>query len=78
MSRAAIYQMGLSSKSAKVSIIVLGVAVLLVGSIGFQLGTHRHTGILRTLAEAKHFLRDSVDVLPLCSSECKRTGRAAT
>ena len=45
-----------SSKSAKASIIVLGVVVLLVGWIGFQLGTHRHTGILRAMAEATHLL----------------------
>jgi hypothetical protein len=32
--------------------IVFGVFALLVAWIGFQLGTHRHTGILRTLANA--------------------------
>jgi len=48
-----------SSKSAKASIIVLGAVVLLVAWIGFQLGTHRHTGILRALAEAKHFLGEA-------------------
>jgi len=37
---------------------VLGVIVLLVAWMGFQLGTHRHTGILRALAEAKHFLSE--------------------
>jgi Fibronectin type III domain len=36
--------------------IALGVLVLAIAWIGFQLGTHRHTGILRTMAEAKHFL----------------------
>jgi len=30
-----------------------------VAWIGFQLGTHRHTGILRTLVKAKHFLREA-------------------
>jgi fibronectin type III domain protein len=39
--------------------IVFGVFALLVMWIGFQLGTHRHTGILRALANAKHFLRDA-------------------
>jgi fibronectin type 3 domain-containing protein len=39
--------------------IVLGVLALLVAWIGFMLGTHRHTGILRTLAEAKHFLSEA-------------------
>jgi hypothetical protein len=36
--------------------IALGVLVLAIAWIGFQLGTHRHTGILRTMAQAKHFL----------------------
>jgi fibronectin type 3 domain-containing protein len=31
---------------------------LLVAWVGLRLGTHRHTGILRTLVEAKHFLGD--------------------
>jgi len=39
--------------------IVFGVFALLVAWIGFQLGTHRHTGILRVLAKAKHFLREA-------------------
>lgn len=39
--------------------IVVGVFVLLVAQIGFQLGTHRHTGILRAMAKAKHFLREA-------------------
>jgi hypothetical protein len=46
-----------SSKSAKALLIVFGVFALLVAWIGFQLGTHHHTGILRTLANANHFLR---------------------
>jgi fibronectin type 3 domain-containing protein len=32
--------------------------VLLIFWMGFQLGTHRHSGILRALIEAKHFLTD--------------------
>jgi fibronectin type 3 domain-containing protein len=39
--------------------IVFGVFALLVAWIGFQLGTHRHTGILRTLANAKHVLSEA-------------------
>ena len=39
--------------------IVLGVLALVVAWIGFQLGTHRHTGILRALANAKHFLSEA-------------------
>jgi hypothetical protein len=42
------------SKSTKAAIIGLGVLVLGAAWIGFQLGTHRHTGILRALANAKH------------------------
>jgi len=53
------YQMRPSSKSAKVLMIVFGVFALLVTWIGFQLGTHRHTGILRTLANAKHVLSEA-------------------
>jgi len=33
--------------------------VLVVAWIGFQLGSHRHTGILRTLVKAKHFLSEA-------------------
>ena len=36
--------------------VVLAVPVLLFGWIGFQLATTGHTGILRGLREAKHFL----------------------
>ena len=39
--------------------IVVGVLALVIVWIGFQLGTHRHTGILRALVEAKHFLADA-------------------
>jgi hypothetical protein len=39
--------------------IVFGGFALLVAWIGFQLVTQRHTGILRTLANAKHFLREA-------------------
>ena len=59
MSRAATYQMGPSSKSAQASRIILGFLALLVAWVCLQLGTHRHTGILRTLVEAKHFLSDA-------------------
>jgi len=48
--------MGLWSKFATGLRIILGLFALLVVWIGFQLGTHRHTGILRTLAEAKQLL----------------------
>jgi hypothetical protein len=48
-----------SPKSAKALMIVLGVFAVLVAWIGFQLGTHRRTGILRALANAKHFLREA-------------------
>jgi hypothetical protein len=47
------------SKSAKALIIAFGVLALLVAWIGFQLGTHRHTGILRALADAKHFVSEA-------------------
>jgi hypothetical protein len=50
------------SKSAKALVIVFGVLALPVGWIGFQLGTHRHTGILRTLSNAKHFLSEASTV----------------
>ena len=39
--------------------IVFGVFALLVAWIGFQLGAHRHTGILRALVNAKYFLREA-------------------
>jgi hypothetical protein len=39
--------------------IVFGVFALLVAWMGFQLGMHRHTGILRALANAEHFLREA-------------------
>jgi hypothetical protein len=48
-----------SSKSAT-SLIVLGVFTLVVAWISFQLGTHRHTGILRTLTQAGHFLSEAL------------------
>jgi hypothetical protein len=48
-----------SSKSAKAAVIGLGVLVLGAAWIAFQLGTHRHTGILRALANAKHFLSEA-------------------
>lgn len=43
-------------KSVTVSRIALGVFVLAIAWMGFQLGTHRHTGVLRTLAEIRQFL----------------------
>ena len=51
--------MGLSSKFTRASRIIIGLLALLVVWIGFQFGTHRHTGILRTLVKAKHFLSDA-------------------
>ncbi len=51
-----------SSKSAKALVIVFGVLALPVGWISFQLGTHRHTGILRALSNAKHFLSEASTV----------------
>jgi hypothetical protein len=45
--------------------IVLGVFAVLVAWIGFQLGTHRHTGILLALANAKHFLREASTFAPV-------------
>jgi hypothetical protein len=51
------HQMRASSKSAT-SLIVLGVFTLVVAWISFQLSTHRHTGILRALAQAKHRLSE--------------------
>src|SRR5271167_3320857 len=52
--------MSVSSKSAKASMIGLGALTLLAAWIGFQLGTHRHTGILRTLTQARHFLSEAL------------------
>ena len=47
-----------SSKSATAAAIGLGVLALVTAWIGFQLGTHRHTGILRTLTQAKHSIAE--------------------
>jgi hypothetical protein len=44
---------------SKASRIVVGVLALAIVWICFQLGTHRHTGILRAMAKAKHFLQDA-------------------
>ena len=52
--------MGSWLKSARTSRIVLGVFALAIAWIGFRVGTHRHTGILRLLAETKHFLGNSL------------------
>jgi hypothetical protein len=46
-------------KSVKAAKIILIVLALLVAWIAFQLGTHRHTGVLRALVKAKHFLTDA-------------------
>ena len=46
-------------KSSKASRLVLLALTLVVAWLGFQLATHRHTGILRTLVKAKHFLSDA-------------------
>jgi fibronectin type 3 domain-containing protein len=43
-------------KSTKLLRIALGLAAVATAWIAFQLGTHRHTGILRILAGAKHFV----------------------
>jgi len=43
-------------KSAKSMRILVGTLALAIAWMCFQVGTHRHTGILRTLAGAKHFL----------------------
>jgi hypothetical protein len=42
-------------KSLKASRIVLGLLVLAIAWMAFHLGTHRHTGVLRTLAEISQF-----------------------
>jgi len=47
----------LNRKSA--SRIFVGVLVLTIAWICFQLAAHRHTGILRTLVLANHFFRDT-------------------
>jgi hypothetical protein len=55
-------------KSVNTSRIVLGVLALTIAWMGFQLGTHRHTGILRTLAGIRQFLShasDSSDTQPM-------------
>jgi hypothetical protein len=54
----AIRRMRPLSKLTNASKATLGLLLLAIFWIGFQLGTHRHTGILRVLAEAKHFLSD--------------------
>jgi hypothetical protein len=46
-------------KSTRALKIVLGVLALVFAWIGFQLGTHGHTGVLRTLVKAKHFLSEA-------------------
>jgi hypothetical protein len=58
-SRAEAHQMRAASKFAKAAMIGLGVLALVAAWIVFQLGTHRHTGILRALANAKHFLTEA-------------------
>jgi hypothetical protein len=58
-------------KSMNVSRAALGVLALAVAWMGFQLGTHRHVGVLRTFAETKQFLRpasSSSDGQPLKGS----------
>jgi hypothetical protein len=46
-------------KSKNVARIVVGGFVLAIAWIGFQLGTHGHTGILRALANGRRFLRNA-------------------
>jgi len=41
--------------------------------VGFQLGTHRHSGILRMLAKGKHFLSNS-----LASTDVQQRGARAS
>lgn len=43
-------------RSVNASKIVLAALALAIAWMGFQLGTHRHTGILRTVAEIRQFL----------------------
>jgi fibronectin type 3 domain-containing protein len=49
-----------STKSKTLLRIFLAALVLAIAWIGFQLGTHRHTGILRVLTQGKHFLSNAV------------------
>ena len=51
--------MGPWLKSTRALRLVFIAFTLVVAWIGFQLGTHRHTGILRTLVKAKHFLNEA-------------------
>jgi hypothetical protein len=57
--------------------IVFGVFALLVAWIGFQLGTHRHTGILRTLGQRQARSQRSIDVCQCATKDCKRDVRPA-
>lgn len=59
-----------SSKSTKALLIVLGVLALPGAWIGFHLGTHRHTGILRALADTKRFLSQA----STSANELQRSG----
>jgi fibronectin type 3 domain-containing protein len=43
-------------KSANLLRIALGLIALATAWVGFQLATHRHTGILRIMVETKHFI----------------------
>ena len=52
--------MGPLLRSKNASRIVLGVFAVAITWVCFQLGTHRHTGILRMLAQGKHFLSNSL------------------
>jgi hypothetical protein len=56
----ATYLMGVWLRSTIASRIALGVLALAIAWVGFQLGTHGHTGILRILTKGKHFLSDSL------------------
>jgi hypothetical protein len=47
-------------RSKIASRIALGALALAMAWVSFQLGTHRHTGILRMLAQGKHFLSNSL------------------
>jgi hypothetical protein len=51
--------MGPRLKSSKALKLIFGALTLMVAWIGFQLGTHRHTGILRMLVKTKHFLSEA-------------------
>jgi hypothetical protein len=48
-----------TSKSTKALIIALAILALSVAWISLQLATHRHTGILRTLAEGKRLISNA-------------------